>query len=76
MPPFTFNTSASLRFGAGALSQIGALAQERLGGRVIVVTDAGMVAVGIVWRALEFLGEGLASRPPYSPMSSPIRRRR
>ena len=57
MSPFTFNTSASMRFGAGALGLIGALAVERLGPRALVVTDAGMVATGIVERALKSLAE-------------------
>ena len=56
MDAFTFNTSASIQFGAGALARIGALAQERLGGRVLVVTDPGMVATGIVERAMGYLG--------------------
>lgn len=57
MSPFTFNTSPSVHFGAGALDRIGALAKERLGARVIVVTDAGMVAAGIVARAERSLAE-------------------
>ncbi len=56
MPPFIFNTCASLHFGAGALGRIGALARERLGASVLVVTDPGMMATGIVARALEYLG--------------------
>jgi len=57
MDAFTFNTSASIQFGAGALARIGALAQERLGGRVLVVTDPGLIATGVVERAVGYLHE-------------------
>ena len=57
MKSFTFNTSASVEFGAGCLARLGALARERLGGRVLLVTDPGMMATGIVERALGFLHE-------------------
>ena len=55
MNAFIFNTSASIQFGAGAIAKIGALSRERLGGRVLVVTDPGMVSTGLVDRALGFL---------------------
>jgi alcohol dehydrogenase class IV len=57
MDAFTFNTSAGIVFGAGALARIGALAGEKLGPRVLIVTDPGMVATGIVARALAYLAE-------------------
>ena len=57
MNAFTFNTSASIQFGVGALARIGALATDRLGERVLVVTDPGMLSTGIVDRALGFLRE-------------------
>ena len=46
-----------MRFAAGALAEIGALAQAKLGRRVLVVTDAGLVATGVVDRALRYLKE-------------------
>ncbi|HEY8595405.1 MAG TPA: iron-containing alcohol dehydrogenase [Devosiaceae bacterium] len=52
MQPFTFNTAPSIRFGPGVLSSLGEFAQGLIGGRVIVVTDQGMVAAGIAERAL------------------------
>lgn len=48
---FTFNTTASIQFGNGLLSRLGDLAATRMGGRVLVVTDPGLVATGIVARA-------------------------
>ncbi len=57
MKSFTFNTSASIEFGAGCLVKLGPLARARLGGRVLLVTDPGMMATGIVERALGLLRE-------------------
>jgi alcohol dehydrogenase class IV len=59
--PFTFNTSGSIRFGAGLIDTLGAIARERMGDAVLLVTDPGMVATGIVDRAEKSLKEaGLA----------------
>ena len=55
MTPFTFNTSASIQFGAGALDKLGALTRARIGKRVFIVTDPGMIKTGIVARALASL---------------------
>ena len=57
MGPFTFNTSKSIQFGAGELAQIGSLARQRIGTRVMLVTDPGMMSTGIIDRALAFLGK-------------------
>jgi alcohol dehydrogenase class IV len=72
MSPFAFNTSASVHFGAGALDKIGALAKDRLGARVIVVTDPGMVATGIVARAEASLAEaGIEARVSAEVVADP-----
>lgn len=55
MPPFVFNTTKSIQFGAGSLSRLGELALGTMGQRVFLVTDAGMVATGIVDKALSHL---------------------
>ncbi|WP_339759628.1 iron-containing alcohol dehydrogenase [uncultured Hoeflea sp.] len=55
MPPFVFNTTKSIQFGAGSLSRIGELALSTMGRRVFLATDAGMVATGIVDQALAHL---------------------
>lgn len=55
MKPFIFNTSPSIRFGEGVLSEIGTIVRHNIGERILLVTDAGMMATGIVDRALKFL---------------------
>ncbi|SIN83940.1 iron-containing alcohol dehydrogenase [Vannielia litorea] len=55
MNPFTFNTARSIRFGAGAVRDLGELVRAGLGSRVLLVTDPGMVATGLVARALDAL---------------------
>ncbi|KEJ88837.1 iron-containing alcohol dehydrogenase [Sulfitobacter donghicola] len=57
MKPFNFNTSASIRFGAGLLAQIGDMTKAEIGSRVLLVTDPGMMATGIVEKALAALQE-------------------
>jgi alcohol dehydrogenase class IV len=59
--PFVFNTSPSIRFGPGVIDTLGEIAKERLGERILLVTDPGMIATGIVDRAVKALeGAGLA----------------
>ena len=55
MNPFTFNTSKSIRFGSGIVNQLGEMVAGEIGGRVMLVTDPGMVATGLVERALDAL---------------------
>ncbi len=73
IPPFAFNTVPSIVFGAGSLARIGEIAALRLGPRVVVVTDAGLVKAGLVapaLRALEEAGvaacvfDGVVADPP------------
>ncbi|MCY0094034.1 iron-containing alcohol dehydrogenase [Hoeflea ulvae] len=55
MTPFTFNTSKSIQFGAGQLASLGELARDRIGQRVMLVTDPGLLRTEIVSRALTVL---------------------
>jgi alcohol dehydrogenase class IV len=55
MSPFVFNTTKSIQFGAGSLSKLGELVRATMGNRVFVVTDPGMLATGIIDRALAIL---------------------
>ncbi len=55
MDSFVFNTSPSIQFGSGMLATLGETARARLGDRIFLVTDPGMLATGIVERALEIL---------------------
>lgn len=57
MNTFTFNTSKSIQFGVGALARIKDLVPQEIGKRLMLVTDPGMMATGIVDRALGFLKE-------------------
>ncbi len=55
MTPFTFNTAPSIQFGAGLLAQLGEIVRARIGARILLVTDPGLMTTGIVDRALEAL---------------------
>jgi alcohol dehydrogenase class IV len=55
MKPFTFNTTPSLRMGAGLAGQIGEITRLICGDRVLFVTDPGMMATGLVQRATDGL---------------------
>ena len=55
MTPFTFNTSGSLRFGAGLISHLGEVVRSEFGSRVLLVTDPGMLATGLVDKVQESL---------------------
>ena len=64
MTAFTFNTAKSLCFGAGSLSEIGAIAQSTIGTRTLVVTDPGLQATGIVAEEIPRAGVSQQPRPP------------
>lgn len=55
MTPFIFNTSPSIIFGSGEISKIGTLARQRLGQRLLFVTDAGVMKAGLAEQALAHL---------------------
>ena len=55
IPPFGFNTASRVIFGAGAASRIGEVAAAHLGPRVLLVTDPGVLAAGLVQPALDAL---------------------
>jgi alcohol dehydrogenase class IV len=57
MTPFVFNTTKSIQFGSGTLSRLGDLVRAQMGSRVMLVTDPGLLATGIVNRALALLAE-------------------
>jgi len=73
MGPFVFNTTPSVAFGAGSLARLSEIAGVRLGPRVLIVTDHGLVATGIVAQAQEaltragvtvFVYDGVLADPP------------
>lgn len=51
MSGFTFNTAGSIEFGPGRLARLGDLAAARMTGRVLLVTDAGLIETGMVAQA-------------------------
>ena len=55
MKPFTFNTTPSLRMGAGLAGEIGEITRPICGDRVLLVTDPGMMATGLVQQATDGL---------------------
>lgn len=59
-PMFTFNSTPRMRFGAGALGDLPTLLGAQFGSRLLVVTDAGMVATGLVDRLRASLAENAA----------------
>ena len=60
MQSFTFNTTPSVHMGTGAIADLGTRAAAIMQGRVLLVTDAGMIATGLVDLALDALrGAGL-----------------
>lgn len=48
MNPFIFNSTPSIVFGVDTAKNIGELAMQHLGDRVLLVTDAGLVKAGLV----------------------------
>ncbi|TMV04425.1 iron-containing alcohol dehydrogenase [Brucella haematophila] len=57
MTPFTFNTTAQIIFRLGASAEMGALVQDRLGERVLFVTDPGLLQLGLCDPALQSLAD-------------------
>ena len=55
MQGFDYESGTRLVFGAGALTRLGGLAAELGAGRVLVVTDQGIAAAGILASAVESL---------------------
>ncbi|MAM11094.1 MAG: alcohol dehydrogenase [Rhizobiaceae bacterium] len=58
MNKFAFNTAKSIRFGVDALEELPTLVKAQIGDRIMLVTDPGMMATGIVERAVGLLRDG------------------
>jgi alcohol dehydrogenase class IV len=52
MKPFNFNTAPRIVFGEGSLARIGEITAAQLGKRVLLVTDPGLIKVGLIEPAL------------------------
>ncbi len=55
MSAFTFNTAPSIVAGPGVVARLGEIAAARLGARIALVTDAGLVKAGLIAPALDAL---------------------
>jgi alcohol dehydrogenase class IV len=55
MTPFVFNTTPSIVFRAGAAREMGEICGGRLGKRVFVITDEGIVRAGLLEASLQSL---------------------
>ncbi|MDA8966494.1 iron-containing alcohol dehydrogenase [Planktomarina temperata] len=55
MNPFSFNTTPSLLMGAGLAGELGQITRPICGDRVLLVTDPGMMATGLVQQATDCL---------------------
>jgi alcohol dehydrogenase class IV len=53
--PFSFSTAPKIHFGNGALADLPSVARHLLGRRSLIVTDAGLIATGIVSQAKDAL---------------------
>jgi len=70
MNSFTFNTTPSIRMGAGLLDELGDIAKATCGERVLLVTDPGLMATGIVERALACLDKAGVSVSVFSDVQA------
>jgi alcohol dehydrogenase class IV len=68
--PFTFNTAASIRFGDGLLGEIGTIVAAAGHANLLLVTDPGMVATGIVDTALASLSNADVTATLYSEVEA------
>lgn len=67
---FTFNTAAGIVFGEGSAARIGTIAAERLGRSVLLVTDPGLVRLGMIQPALEALAEAGVAAAVFSDVEA------
>jgi alcohol dehydrogenase class IV len=81
MRGFTFNTAPSIVFGSGTIARIGEIAAQKLGSRVALVTDAGLVRAGVIAPALASLKaagvavtvyDGIVADPPESVVMAAV----
>ena len=55
MSAFNFNTSPKIKFGIGSISELGYSARVIIGKNILLVTDPGIVEIGLVKKATETL---------------------
>ena len=57
MTDFTFDTTPSIRFGNGTIGEIGQIVRRRAWQQVMLVSDAGVAAAGLLERPLHLLND-------------------
>lgn len=70
MRPFSFDTTPSLIFGAGSMARLGERAAKRLGPRILVVTDRGLLEAGLLDQALASLSEAGVSAEVFADVTA------
>jgi alcohol dehydrogenase class IV len=55
MSPFTFNTAPRIIFGDGVAARLGEVTATQLGARILLVTDPGLLKIGLIQPAVEAL---------------------
>ena len=70
IPPFTFNTAPSIRFGNGLLADLGSMVAATGQTRVLLVTDPGMMATDIVGQAFASLDDAGIESSVYSDVEA------
>ena len=55
MSAFNFNTSPKIRFGCGSINELGKVVNKLIGKNVLLVTDPGLVEIGLVNKVINIL---------------------
>ena len=57
MQHFEFNTTPLIKFGSGCLEQLGNITLKKIGNKILIITDKGIIETGIIEKALRSLKE-------------------
>ena len=55
MQHFEFNTTPLIKFGSGCLEQLGDITLKKIGKKILIITDKGIIETGIIEKALKSL---------------------
>jgi alcohol dehydrogenase class IV len=70
MKQFEFNTAPRIVFGDGAIARLGEITAARLGRRVLVVTDPGLIKAGLIQPALDALAASGVAHAVYPEVAA------
>ena len=85
MTAFTFNTTKSVICEPGAISRLGTLVNEQIGGSVLLVTDPGLIRAGLLAAATDSLDaagvsyrvfDGVVADPPVAVVEAALEQAR